>query len=320
MLKRASIKRIALASTILLLLLMFCLFPNKKEYNLDLNGNKSVEYVNNNSLHETYLLDSDNYVARANIFLTGKTTEEKIKEILEYLIIDGKKESNIPNGFRAVIPSDTKILSIDFNDGIVKINFSKEFLDTNKEMEEKLIEAITYSLTSLKDVKGIIIYVEGELLTVLPKSGIKLPGILTRSYGINKVYDIEKTSDINTVTIYYINKYNDSYYYVPVTKYVNDDREKIKIIIDELSSGPIYESNLMSFLNTNAELLSFELKDQKLYLNFNDYLFDDIKNKKVLEEVIYSIALSVGDNYDVNEVIFMVDNKEVEKNVLKTVE
>jgi germination protein M len=320
MLKRASIKRIALASTILLLLLMFCLFPNKKEYNLDLNGNKSVEYVNNNSLHETYLLDSDNYVARANIFLTGKTTEEKIKEILEYLIIDGKKESNIPNGFRAVIPSDTKILSIDFNDGIVKINFSKEFLDTNKEMEEKLIEAITYSLTSLKDVKGIIIYVEGELLTVLPKSGIKLPGILTRSYGINKVYDIEKTSDINTVTIYYINKYNDSYYYVPVTKYVNDDREKVKIIIDELSSGPIYESNLMSFLNTNAELLSFELKDQKLYLNFNDYLFDDIKNKKVLEEVIYSIALSVGDNYDVNEVIFMVDNKEVEKNVLKTVE
>ena len=57
-----------------------------------------------------------------------KTTEAKIRELIEILIIDGKKESSIPNGFRAIIPSDTKILGISINDqGIVKINFLRIF-------------------------------------------------------------------------------------------------------------------------------------------------------------------------------------------------
>jgi hypothetical protein len=43
-------------------------------------------------------------------------------------------------------------------------------------------------------------------------------------------------------------------------------------------------------------------------------------HKKILEEVIYSIALSVEDNYNVSAVIFMVGNKEVEKSVLKSIE
>ena len=47
-----------------------------------------------------------------------------------------------------------------------------------------------------------------------------------------------------------------------------------------------------------------------MVLNFNDYLFD--YNDKVLEEVLYSISYSVFDNYDVDMVMFEVNNKEVE--------
>lgn len=321
MLKRTSIQKITFASIILLLLLLFSIFPNNEKYIYDLKENISIEYVNNNLPHETYLLDANNYIGRANVLLVGKTTEAKIRELIEILIIDGKKESSIPNGFRAIIPSDTKILGISINDqGIVKINFSKEFLNIKEELEEKVIEAITYSLTSLEEVKGVLIYVEGELLATLPKSEKKLPSLLNRDYGINKVYNIETPSNIHDVTVYYISKHNDNYYYVPVTKYSNDNRDKIKIIVDELTSGPIYETNLMSFLNTNAKLLSYEINDQVLSLNFNSYILDDIKNKKILEEVIYSIALSVKDNYDVSEVIFMVEYEEIEKSVLKAIE
>ena len=98
-------------------------------------------------------------------------------------------------------------------------------------------------------------------------------------------------------------------YYVPVTKYLNDNRDKIKIIVEELSSNYIYESNLMSFLNSNTKLLEYREDDDVMYLNFNDYLFDG--NDKVLEEVIYSLAYSVFDNYDVNMVMFEVNGQKI---------
>lgn len=317
MLKDTSIQRITFTSVILFLLFLFSIFPKGEQHTHDLKDDINIEYVSSHHPHEVYLLDSNNYIGRADILLVGKTTEAKIKELIDFLIIDGKKESSIPNGFRALIPSDTKIIGVTLNeDGIVKINFSKELLEVKKDLEEKMIEALTYSLTSLKEVNGLLIYVEGELLTTLPKSQKQLPSLLNRDYGINKVYDLERLTNINWATIYYIGKHNDNYYYVPVTKYINDERDKIRIIIDELTSGPIYETNLMSFLNANAKLLNYQMTDQTLSLNFNGFILDDIKNKKILEEVIYSIALSIADNYQLSEVIFLVENEAVDKSVL----
>lgn len=77
----------------------------------------------------------------------------------------------------------------------------------------------------------------------------------------------------------------------------------------QLSSNYIYESNLMSFLNSNTKLLEYRKDDDVMYLNFNDYLFDG--NDKVLEEVIYSLAYSVFDNYDVNMVMFEVNGQKI---------
>ena len=76
----------------------------------------------------------------------------------------------------------------------------------------------------------------------------------------------------------------------------------------------------MSFLNYNTKLISYDLKDDVLTLNFNEYLFDDTNDKSILEEVIYSISLSVRDNYDVKEVVFNVDGNEITKSVLKNIE
>lgn len=318
MIINSAFKRIALASIILLLLLLFSLFPKEQEY--ELNINQSIEYVNNSNTNEIYLIDANNYISRTSIMLRSTKTSNMAREMLEILTIDGKRESVIPNGFRAVIPSDTKILALELTNNIVKVNFSKDLLDVSKEMEEKIIEAITYSLTSIKGVEGVVIYIDGKVLNILPQTEKRLPAILKRDYGVNKIYDIDSLSKINMVTVYFINKHDDNYYYVPVTKYSNDDRDKIKIIIDELTSGPLYETNLMSFLNTNAKLLNYEIDGESLILNFNSYIFDDMKGKKILEEVIYSIALSVGDNYKVKEVIFKVENEEIEKSTIGGIE
>jgi germination protein M len=242
------------------------------------------------------------------------------KKMLELLILEGESEIKLPSGFKGIIPSDTQILSISFQDGTVKVDFSKEIFNVEESLEEKMISAIVYTLTEIDGVSNVVLYVEGELLTKLPKSRVHLPSSLDKSFGINKEYVFSNYQDIVPVTIYYISKYNDAYYYVPVTKYVNDDREKIKIIVEELSSSSNLSTNLMSFLNSNTELLATLEEMDKLFLTFNEYIFSDMDTKNILEEVIYSISLSVRENYDVEEVIFEVGDNEIYKSVLKTLE
>ncbi len=60
-----------------------------------------------------------------------------------------------------------------------------------------------------------------------------------------------------------------------------------------------------------ARLLDYCLNENEIDLNFNEYLFDNTENKKVLEEVIYSISYSVKDNYDIDVINFFVNNEKI---------
>ena len=108
-----------------------------------------------------------------------------------------------------------------------------------------------------------------------------------------------------------MDRINNDMYYVPVTKYINDDREKIKIIVEELASSYLYEGNLISFLNSNTVLLDYQDDDGIMRLNFNDYIMDG--NDKLVEEVIYTISLSVFDNLPciIADLIFLLKYKSI---------
>lgn len=318
MIKNEIAKKLTLALLGLFLVSLFALFPRTEEYQLE--PKESIEYVSNLRVNSIYLIDKDGYLGRATILLKGKTTLNKVREIIEILTIEGTRESVVPSGFRAIIPTGTKVRDSSIKDGIVTLDFSKDLMDVEMNMEEKIIEAIIYSLTELKEIKGITIFMDGTRLESLPKSGKLLNKILDRTYGINKSYQLVHRQNVTDVTIYYLNKCHDTTYYVPVTKYINTTSDKIKIIIHELSSGPIYENNLMSFLNANAKLLKVEQDVDTLTLHFNQYLFNESDSHHVLEEVLYSIALSVYDNYNVNKVTFLVDDTKFVKSVSKTIE
>lgn len=311
MLKKMSIKKIMVSTSALFILLLIYLIPDSsKELNLK---NDEVEYVYNNTQSTIYLLDSNDYVARTTIASCKCEKEELAKDLLEGLTIEGGKSNIIPNGFRSIIPPGTSVLHLKLEDKVLTIDFSKELLDISKEKEESLIEAITYTMTSIDGIDKIVIKIEGSELKTLPKTKENLPTYLDKSYGINKTYDLITTNNIDYYTVYYVNEYNDNKYYVPVTKYTNSKvDDPIKVIIRELSSSPIYETNLMSYLNSEAKLMSYELLENNLKLNFNDLLLNDINSKKILEEVIYTISLSVNDIYDnLEKVSFLVNNEEI---------
>lgn len=311
MLKKMSIKKILVSSTAIILLLIIYLIPDNKK-DIDLK-NSSIEYNYNNVVGTIYLVDSNDYVARTTIPTCKCDDVALAKDLVEGLIIGGAKNNIIPNGFRSILPPDVVVKDINLKDKVLTIDFSKELLEINKNDEEKAIESLVYTLTSINGIDKIIIKVEGEVLNKLPNSKNNLPTVLDKSYGINKTYELSNLNNILSYTTYYTSSYNNNKYYVPVTKYVNSkDSDIVKVIIKELGSSPIYETNLMSYLNTNATLNNYELAGSNLILNFNEQLLNDIDKKNILEEVIYTISLSMDNICDNLETVsFQVNNEEI---------
>ncbi|MBR4619052.1 MAG: GerMN domain-containing protein [Bacilli bacterium] len=306
MIRRKALKKILITSIALFVFLtVYIIGCFDKENVMDVN--LELEYVTGIGTHDIYLLNKNNYLVKSKILLTENSQEKEIEAILNNLIIHNN--NSFPNELRGTIPRKTKILNINYDEEYVTINFSKEFLNVGLESEEKEIESIVYSLFSLKNIKGIFIQVEGKLLDRYPNSKNKIEYPLTKNIGINKVYNFDKRNDIHKVVVYYLEEIDNNNYYVPVTKYVNDNQDKIKVIIDSLTTNYIYEPNLMSFLNTDVKLNSYNKEENVFFLDFNSNLYD--KNNKILEEVVYSISYSVFDNYDVLSIVFSVDGENV---------
>ncbi len=305
MLKRRALRKILITTITVFILLVVYLIPTQDQ-SRPLEANLEVEYITGLGTNSIYLLNEKGYLVKTKILLTSNDIIEQVEEIIENLT-DGN--GAFPSLLKPVIPDNVKLFSCTMDQNIVKLDFSKEYLDIPQELEEKVLQAIVYSILDLKGVDGVKISVDGNPLTKLNKANTKLPDILTKDIGINKRYDINGRENINKVVIYYLDEYENNTYYVPVTKYVNDTRDKIKIIVDNLTSNYIYEPNLMSFLNQDTQLLNYEIIDNNMVLNFNDAIFTD--ESKIIEEVVYSIAYSVFDTYNVDKVLLRVNDQDI---------
>lgn len=313
MLKRKAFRKIIITTFSIITILVICIIPGKINNDF-LNPDIDTLYVSNVSTNEIYLLGPNGYLIKTNVILNEEKIEDKIRNIIDYLTIN--KSSKIPNGLSGLIPSSTKLNNLELVDRIVTLDFSKDLLNTDINLEERIIEAIVYSLINLDGVEGVKIKIDGNILTELPNSKKILPQVLNRSFGINKVFDIEDYNNVKKVVMYYLNTIDNNNYYVPVTKYLNDDREKIKIIIDNLASNYIYESSLVSLLNQDTKLINYEIENEIMKLNFNNSIF---VNNKLLEEITYPISKSVFDNYDVDKVIFQVNGKNIQEVNIKEI-
>jgi len=315
MLKRKALKKIMVTTLTVCLLLAIYLMPSNEVSDnfinkMEVNYSSNVEKVN------LYLMNNDELLVMANTVVDkDKEIIDKVKSIINSLI-DTTNEI-LPNGLKGIIPKKTKVIEVYHTEGIVTIDFSKEILSVDNDLLERMLEAITFSIIDIDGVSGVKILVEGNNINkeITNKS---LPDIFDRSFGINKKYDIKNRRDIQKVVIYYIDEIGSDKYFVPITKYMDDNREKINIVIDDLSSSYIYEPNLVSYLNQNTELINYEIDSDTMILNFNTSIF--MSDKEILEEVVYSISYSVFDNYDVEEVVFKVNSEEILKKNLKDIE
>lgn len=300
MLKNNIIKRFLLCLSCLFIIFIIYLFPVKDKQVISREYKNSLESI-------IYLKNRNNYISRVTVYIPQKDQKEIIKEIIQYLTIGSNNSNYIKEGFYPIIPKNTRLLSMDLIEDLVKLNFSDEFLNVAQNEEENMISAIIYSITSLSNIKKVSIYINNKLLDKLPKSGIALPPILDRSFGINKTYDFNKPNGTVKTTIYYLSKENDYYYYIPVTLINNYSKDKLEIIIKELSSKNSYQTGIISYIN-NIKQMSYVIEDDTVKINIDKALFDILNSNKTLETVIYSMNLSLEENTNAKEVIYMVDD------------
>ncbi len=306
MLKKSALRRITVSTLALIITGILYFFPSSQNLS---QIKTTVDYIDINKT-PIYLVNKDNYLVRTTVATTNDLDElKKAKELIDALTINGSKHEDIPSNLTPIIPENTRILNISLKDKLLKINFSKEFLNVTKENEEKLIESLVYTLTEIENISELMIFIEGSKLEYLPQSNIKLPNTLNRNFGINKVYDLTNLKNTTKTTVYYIGKEDELSYYIPVTKIDNNENDKVKIIIEELKSSPIYETNLISYLASSVELLNYETLENQIHLSFNNKIFADLNEKNIEEEVKYSIALSLKDSLNIDDIVFKVDNE-----------
>ena len=114
---------------------------------------------------------------KTETFIDSDTIENKIKNIINYLIINNNK---IPNGLYTYIPKNTEVLDIKINNNILSINLTKDFLDYDNDKEKIIISGLVNTLLEIKDIEGIDLYVENKKIKGYEK-------ILDKSIGINNI-------------------------------------------------------------------------------------------------------------------------------------
>lgn len=292
MIRKRAIRKIFITMLSLFIILTICTINNMSD---TLRVNVELEDVTNLTNGCVYLLNSDGYLVKKKIFIDSTNMNDRIKKVVNYLKINNN--SKYSSNLIGTIPSTCILEDLIYDENYVTLNFSRSFLNSNS--LDILVSSLVNSIIALGDVDGVSILVEGSYLEGYPK--------IINNVDINKEVYLTSRDNINKVVIYYLMNDNSEYYYVPVTKYLNDSREKINIIIDEMASNTSFE--LVSLVNSNIELLNSYEENDVMILNFNNYLFDS--NNEVLEEVLYCLSYSVFDNYDVDMVMVEVNGKNI---------
>jgi len=282
--------------------------PQKVSYNEKTGVKTNNKATENAVMTELYLLDKNGYVVAQTLPLPKSTSVAK--QALQYLVKGGPVEELLPNGFQAVLPANTDV-DVDIKDGVATVDFSNDFKKYKAEDEQKILQSITWTLTSFNTVKRVELEINGHKLSQMPVNGTAInPNGMTRKDGINVdasgVVDITNT---HPLTVYYPSQNNaGEVYYVPVTKRIsNTETNDIKAIVSALAKGP-KNSNLLTAFNSDVQLLSDPKVDNgKVTLNFNEEIISSFESKQISEEVLDPLVLSLTELPDIQKVSIEVN-------------
>lgn len=239
------------------------------------NNNISHEFVvdvSEKNYRKVYLLDENKFLIPLSVDVSKK--QYLVDEI--YTIVSDLRDLKV-EGFYSVLAEDVKINKIELENGILNIDFSKEFLNYQIDLEEKILEALTWSVMDFKEVEGLTISVDGVKLTKMPLNGLKLPSVLNKDIGINKYHDMAQDhQDSDDVVVLYQKNIGNNVYYVPVTRKVIKEESVTQTVINALDTNIALMSGLTKVDELDRLSNRIECDDITVSVNLDQtYLVED---------------------------------------------
>lgn len=255
---------------------------------------------------ELYLIDKYGYVVPQTLPLPK--TESVAKQALEYLVQEGPVTEILPNGFAAVLPVDT-VVDVDIKDKTAIVNFSNEFKNYNPENEEKILQAVTWTLTQFDTIDQVKLQLNGHELNEMPVAGTPIAEKLSRANGINiDTTDVVDVTNTKAATVYFVAGDEGAYYYVPVTTRVESN--DIEGVVAELVKGPSYSSPLLNDFSPDVKLLDEpKVADGKVTLNFNESIYGAFEEKLISQHLLNTLVLSLTEHQGIESVEVMVNGE-----------
>ena len=259
---------------------------------------------------ELYLVDKNGYVVPASLPLPN--TQSVAKQAIEYLVQDGPVSELLPNGFQALLPAETVVKSIDVQNGIATVDFSKEFKNYKAENETRMLQSVVWTLTQFDSIGSVVLRIEGKPLTEMPVSKTPISNKLTRQIGINtETTQLADVMNSHPITVYFVASNKKVNYYVPVTRRVsNASSNDVVAVVNELIKGATVGSNLDSDFASDLALIDTPVVGNGVAsLNFNQNLYTSItdKNKTVSKKLIDALVLSLTENKAIKQVSVTVN-------------
>ncbi|MCP3030500.1 GerMN domain-containing protein [Halobacillus sp. A1] len=270
-------------------------------------GESTEEETSGTVERELYLLDSNGMVVPQTLEIPA--SENVAGQSLEYLVKDGPVTELLPSGFEAVLPAGTQIQGVNLVDGTMTVDVSKEFQEYEAEDEEKILQAMTFTLTQFDNVERIKLWINGHEQKTMPVSGTPISDGVSRSDGIN-VQESSTNDLVNSepVTVYYPSQQDgEEVYQVPVTTRVASGEDLYTTVVQTLLNGPALGTSLMQPFNEGAEVSKAEMKDGVLSVTFNEAMLTGEETKALSNEALSSLVMSLTGLPDVESVEVMVE-------------
>jgi germination protein M len=253
-----------------------------------------------------YYEDENGYLVPVN---TKIAYEEGIaKATLRSLVVGSETEQTIAaSGLHGVLPENTEVKGMAIKDGLCRIDFSKQILNTTSyEEEANMIKAITYTLTEYPTINKVEMLVDGQSLATLSKG-----------YAIDTAFE---RSDINLIgsdegvnyTVYYKTPDTEvAGYYVPLTFSADKVENPVATVAEKLFDGPPSDTKLSNTIPYGVNLQDVTLVGDTAVMNLG------VGAVNLSEEEFNSmndiVSLCMKQFNDVSSVEFTIDGLSFEE-------
>ncbi len=256
---------------------------------------------------KVYLISKSGYVVPVTVSFEKKTDlGEEIYYIFS-LMRGGSKL--ITKGYSEVLPASTKINTLEVSNGILTVDFSKEFAGYEVGNELRIIEAMAWTANQYPEVSSLKIKVEGEELTHMPVGHTPLPNELNKSFGINN-HVFSYKAGANRMVAYYQMTINDKTAYVPVSKTIDSKEITVSTVSNLLQEkAPLITGLELIEEVKSLDIVGVNLEGNKLKLELGVTALTE--ENLVSQDLYEALLVCMSDVANIQSVTITVAGEEV---------